>query len=217
MRRRAVFLNRDGVINRYLYNPNGAAEPPSSPAEFEIIAGAGEAIAALNRLGLPAIAVSNQPGIAHGALAPPVLDAINEAMRACLAWDNARLDAVLYCRHHPEALLPEYRSDCSCRMPRPGLLLRAAHERNINLAASFLIGAGAPEILAGLTAGVTTILVSPHHSTTRDELNACGAAPHTLVRDLEHAVSFIRDELGPFWHRPRPVITFPARTGPPRS
>jgi D-glycero-D-manno-heptose 1,7-bisphosphate phosphatase len=197
MKRPAVFFSRDGVLNAYVYDQNGTAEPPASPTQFQVVPGAGEAIAAFNRLGVPSIVVSNQPGIAYGTLTPTLLDGINEAMRTRFAWDNARLDAVLYCRHDPHGLLPEYRQHCECRMPRPGLLYRAAHERRLDLGASFLIGAAAPEILAGRAAGVTTILVSPH-LTVRDAYYTCGAAPHALVRDLDEAVAFIRSGLDPF-------------------
>jgi histidinol-phosphate phosphatase family protein len=213
MKRRAVFLGRDGLINRHVYNQHGAAEPPSRPGDFEVMPGAAEAIAALNRLCIPAIVVSNQPGIAHGTLCDSDLDTMNEAMRVRLAWNNARLDAVLYCRHHPAALLPQHRSECVCRLPRPGLLIRAAHERNLNLSASFFIASDAPEVLAGRAVGATTILVSPHRSSPPEQFLPCGAVPHALVRDLHDAVSFVRDALGPFWLRPRRVLAFASRIG----
>ena len=96
MKRRAVFLDRDGVINRYAYNSElGTVDSPAHPREFELLPGAAEAIAGFNQLGLPVIVVSNQPGIAKGKLSPSLLDAINEEMRIQLAREGARLDGVL--------------------------------------------------------------------------------------------------------------------------
>jgi D,D-heptose 1,7-bisphosphate phosphatase len=141
MKRLAVFLDRDGVINRYAYDPEfGTFDSPARAEHFELLPGAGEAIASLNRLNLPVIVVSNQPGIAHGKFTTSQLDAINEAMRLQLARSGARIDAVYYCRHHPDGAVAAYRADCDCRKPKPGMLLRAAGERNIDLQRSFLVG-----------------------------------------------------------------------------
>jgi D-sedoheptulose 7-phosphate isomerase len=192
MKRRAVFLDRDGVINRYAYNAElGTVDSPANPAEFALLPGAAEAIAQWNRLGLPVLVVSNQPGIAKGKLTPQLLDAIDCKMRGELALAGAHLDGVLYCRHHPEAVLPEYRSDCDCRKPKPGLLLRAAASWNVDLAGSFLVGDDVPDVLAGRAAGVTTLLLAPHRCTVCEEFAARGAVPAALVQDLPQAADFI--------------------------
>jgi D-sedoheptulose 7-phosphate isomerase len=196
MKGRAVFLDRDGVINRYAYNPEfGTVDSPARPAEFSLLPGAGEAIAELNRMNLPVIVVSNQPGIAKGKLSPPLLDAIDEEMRLQLARCGARLDAIYYCRHHPDAVCGEYRADCDCRKPKPGLLLRAAADRNLDLASCFLVGDGVSDILAGRAAGVSTLLLAPSRCTVCEEFSARGANPDALVRDLPLAVEAIRASL----------------------
>jgi len=177
-----VFLGRDGVINRYASSVSGA---PSSAAEFELFPGVGQAIRTLNRLGLPVVVVSNQPGIARGEFTAMALDAINEKMRAALEREGARTDAVLYCRHDPLGQVEAYRVGCECRIPKPGMLLRAARERNLNLSASFLVGAVAEEILTGRAAGVTTILLAPQRAGGGENLSDYTA------RDLREAVQII--------------------------
>jgi len=196
MKRSAVFLDRDGVINRYVYNSEfGTVDSPAHPGEFELVSGAAEAIAEINRMGLPVIVASNQPGIAKGKISSHTLDAINEEMRVQLAGSGARLDAVLYCRHHPEAVFDEYRRDCDCRKPKPGLLLRAASERSLDLSRSFFIGDDVPDVLAGRAAGVTTILLSPQRCAVCEEFRVRGAYPDRVASDLSRAVSIVRDHL----------------------
>lgn len=197
---RAVFLDRDGVINRYAYNADfGTVDSPARPEEFALLPGAAQAVAALNSLNLPVILISNQPGIAKGKLSPALLDAINEEMRAQLARCGARLDAVYYCRHHPEALVPEYRAACDCRKPKPGLLLRASAERNLDLASSFFVGDGVVDVLAGRAAGVVTLLLAPSRCTVCHEFALRGALPDFLARDLPHAVELIREKIADGW------------------
>ena len=192
MKKPAVFLDRDGVINQYAYNAElGIVDTPARPDEFKLLPGAGEAIAALNRLDLSVIVVSNQPGIAKGKMSPKLLDQINAEMCFQLAVAGARLDAVLYCRHHPEATVAEYRANCDCRKPKPGLLLRAALEHNLDLKESYFVGDDVSDVLAGRAAGVTTILLSPHRCTVCEEYSSRGAVPDLLVRDLGCAASAI--------------------------
>jgi D-glycero-D-manno-heptose 1,7-bisphosphate phosphatase len=192
MQNRAVFLDRDGVINRYSYDAeSGTFDSPASPAAFKILPGVGEAIASLNREHVPVIVVSNQPGIAQGKFSTAQLDAVNEEMRVQLAAFGAHLDAALYCRHHPEGLLPGYATACECRKPKPGLLLRAASERNIDLAHSFFIGDGVPDILAGRAARVKTVLIAGFRCTVCEEFAALGAVPDFVARDLNEAVRLI--------------------------
>jgi D-glycero-D-manno-heptose 1,7-bisphosphate phosphatase len=193
--KRAVFLDRDGVINRYHYNTEfGTVDSPATPEQFELLPGAAEAIAELNQRGLPVIVVSNQPGIAKGKFSPRILSAITLKMVKLLTDAGAHLDDVLYCTHHPAATIAEHRVDCDCRKPEPGLLRRAAREWNLDLAGSFVIGDGVDDILAGNAAGATTLLVAPRRYAVCEEFALRGARPHRLVADLKQAAHEI-DEI----------------------
>ncbi len=159
---RAVFLDRDGVINAAPYNAEeGKYDSPYTLADFRFLPGAKQAIRLLNQKGWLTVVVSNQPGIAKKKCSAPFLDALNERMRAGLAASGAHLDAIYYCLHHPQALVSELREACQCRKPRPGLLLAAAHDLNVDLTESYVIGDSLQDVEAGCTAGCKTILIRP--------------------------------------------------------
>ncbi len=167
--RRAVFLDRDGTINAMVRGPHdGRADSPATAEEFHLLPGAGDAVRALNEAGLLAVVVSNQPGIAKGRFGPSQLEAVTRKMHDDLARCGARLDAVFYCLHHPEAVREELRVACACRKPRPGLLLQGARALEIDLAGSYLVGDRITDIEAGAAAGCRTILIGRPHSDTAD-------------------------------------------------
>ena len=156
--RRAAFLDRDGVINAMWWDPDfGTVDSPANPEQFRLLAGVTQGIEMLRSMGLLVIVVSNQPGIAKGKMIPELLRGITEKMHVELARAGTKLDGVYYCLHHPEATLMEYRVICECRKPKPGLLLQAAKELNIDLAGSVMIGDGTTDIEAGRAAGCTTL------------------------------------------------------------
>ncbi len=144
--KRAVFLDRDGVLNR-LEHRDGRWRAPVTLAAFHPVPGAAEAVRRLQRAGFVCLVVTNQPEVARGGLDPAVLDAMHERLRR-----ETGVDAVYVCPH-PEA------DGCDCRKPRPGLLLRAAAEWSVDPAASFLVGDRWRDIDAGTAAGCTTVLV----------------------------------------------------------
>ena len=145
-KQRAVFLDRDGTINVYkgfLTNPD----------DFELIDGAAEAIKRINHSGYLTIVVSNQPVIARGDSTFEELKAIHEKMETELGKTGAFVDAIYYCPHHPdkgfEGERIDYKFDCQCRKPKPGLLLQAASEWNIDLTESYMIGDTERDVEAG--------------------------------------------------------------------
>jgi D-glycero-D-manno-heptose 1,7-bisphosphate phosphatase len=163
--KRAVFLDRDGVVNRTLWNPvEQIYDSPYRIEDFELLPKAAAAIRRLNEFGYLAVVVSNQPGIAKGKCNSDFLRSLTEIMHEQLAAESARLDAVYYCLHHPEAVVPEYRSVCGCRKPQAGLLLQAAQDLDIDIAASCMIGDQSRDIEAGQAAGCSTILISDRPS-----------------------------------------------------
>ena len=192
----AIFLDRDGVINKMVYHPNfGLVDSPANPDEFFLLAGVSQAVRQINEMSLPVIVISNQPGVAKRKFTEKLLEATTAKMHRVLAQDGARLDAVYYCLHHPEAQLPQYKSSCACRKPRPGLLLQAAQEWGISLEDSYFIGDGITDILAGQAAGTRTILIASRKPYLYEALAERNANPDYIVNDLNEAVKIIQTHI----------------------
>lgn len=143
---RAIFLDRDGVIceNR--------SDHVKSWQEFRFLPGVKESVAALSRLGLPIIVVTNQAAIGRGMVSTSVVEDIHQRMVAELATHGGRIDRVVYCPHHPK-------DNCNCRKPEPGMLWQVAEEMGIDLTCSYLVGDAAADLIAGQRAGCQTFLV----------------------------------------------------------
>jgi D-glycero-D-manno-heptose 1,7-bisphosphate phosphatase len=189
---RAIFLDRDGVINHMVYNPDyGLVDSPIRPSEFTLIPGVGEAIKQINEMGFLAIVVSNQPGIAKGKFSKALLDAITDKMHQTLNDQGAKLDGVYYCLHHPEAVLEEYRQNCDCRKPKPGLLKQAASEWDIDLLTSYFVGDGITDVAAGKAVETTCLYVGSRKEYILDEFHRKGIEPDYIVGSLLEAVRVI--------------------------
>jgi len=190
--RRAVFLDRDGVINAMWDDPeHGTVDSPLNPEQFRLLPRVGEAICLLRNEGFLCIVVSNQPIVAKGKSTPSLLDAITERMHSDLAKAGAKLDAVYYCLHHPQAVLEKYRSECECRKPKPGLLIKASRELDIDLARSYMIGDGLSDIEAGCQAGCTTILLGGGKCYVCKRMQTLNVMPDLIARDLFEAAELI--------------------------
>jgi mannose-1-phosphate guanylyltransferase/phosphomannomutase len=189
---RAVFLDRDGVINAALYNRvEGKLDTPYRLEDFKLLPGVARAIRAINEMGFLAVVVSNQPGVAKGKCDYAFLEAVDAELTTRLARQEAHLDAIYYCLHHPDAVDESLRVDCDCRKPKPGLLLRAAQELDIDLAGSFMLGDSPRDVEAGLAAGCRSILVDGHRAYFRLG-EAARMRPHWTARNLLSAVEIIR-------------------------
>lgn len=145
----AIFLDRDGVINRPLIRA-GKPHPPSSLSEFEILPGVSEACQALKEQGFVLVVATNQPDVGRGILARDAVEAIHR-------WILQRLpiERVMTCFHAGGA----YGEHCDCRKPRPGMLFKAAEELKIDLAKSFMIGDRWRDVDCGLNAGCKTVFI----------------------------------------------------------
>lgn len=156
-KQKAIFLDRDGTINKYVGFLRNIDE-------FELIDGVAEAIRKINESGYLTIVITNQPVIARGEVSFEELGVIHNKMETLLGKEGAYLDAIYFCPHHPnkgyEGERPELKFDCDCRKPKPGMLLKAAQDFNIDLAQSWMIGDGENDVKAGQNVGCKTVLLS---------------------------------------------------------
>ncbi len=172
---RAVFLDRDGVINKSMVR-SGKPYPPKNLTELEILPGVPEALQRLKKAGFALIVVSNQPDVARGTISRVDVEAINGALGRALPIDEFRV-----CYH-------DSGDRCSCRKPNPGMLLDAARERGLNLAESAMVGDRWADIEAGKRAGCKTYFIDYGYDEKRPETY------NYLVKSLWEAASVIVSE-----------------------
>ena len=155
-KQKAIFLDRDGTINKYVGFLRNIDE-------FELIDGVSEAIKKINMSTYLAIVITNQPVIARGEVTVDELDAIHNKMETLLGNDGAFVDAIYYCPHHPQkgfvGEIRELKVQCDCRKPKPGLFFKAAKDFNIDLSKSWMIGDDDNDVLAGESAGCKAIKI----------------------------------------------------------
>lgn len=149
---KAVFLDRDGVLIE-------DTDLLTEEAKLRVLAGVPEALITLRQAGFLLMVISNQPVVARGLITEAGVEQIHRALDARLQSAGAGIDRYYFCPHHPKATLPQYRMNCECRKPQPGMLLRAAQECGIDLAQSFCVGDRLTDIVAGAKAGCRTVLV----------------------------------------------------------
>jgi D-glycero-D-manno-heptose 1,7-bisphosphate phosphatase len=186
---RAVFLDRDGVINELVYHQEQEViDSPFTPGQFKLIPGVTEALKALHSAGYLTILVSNQPGIAKRHMTVKNFELIRQKMNSELNRDGAVLDGEYYCLHHPEAIVEKYRVACDCHKPLPGLLFRAAREKDIDLKQSWLIGDNLSDIQAGKAAGCRTILIGKMKCELCGLMSEKNVFPDKIVGNITEAV-----------------------------
>ena len=174
---RWVFLDRDGTIN-VKARPGEYVE---RPRDLVLLAGAGEAVARLNRAGVWTGLVTNQRGVARGSMSAADLDAVHARLGLLLAEHGARLDAIYSCTHESGA--------CACRKPEPGMLLQAREEHpGLDFARAAMVGDSLSDVQAGRSVGVRSVLISA--GANEQDAPAIALADH-VVPDLAHAVSLL--------------------------
>jgi D-glycero-D-manno-heptose 1,7-bisphosphate phosphatase len=179
----AVFLDRDGVINRKARE----GEYITSWEEMELLPGVAESIASLSRAGFWVIVVTNQRCVAKGLISEVGLTALHRQMRDALARQGARIDAIYYCPHDLESL-------CECRKPAPGMLIVAAQAHGIDLASSWMIGDSDSDIAAGKSAGCKTIQLVDNGGSVAHEPEHLRESRHTVAQSLQNAIGRILRE-----------------------
>jgi D-glycero-D-manno-heptose 1,7-bisphosphate phosphatase len=152
----AIFLDRDGVINRVILR-DGRPHPPGSLAALEILPGVEEALARLKEAGYGLVVVTNQPDVARGKTPRSLVDSINETLQRALPLDSIRT-----CFH-------DSADDCLCRKPKPGMLLAAAEEMDLDLSASYMVGDRWRDMEAGQRAGCRTFFIDYRYDEPRPE------------------------------------------------
>jgi D,D-heptose 1,7-bisphosphate phosphatase len=178
---RAVFLDRDGVIN--------ANADVVLAKDFNLLPGVADAVRLLNKNGYLAILVTNQPALAKGFLTSAELANTHKQMETLLGHHGAHLDGIYVCPHHPEkgfdGEVPTLKIDCSCRKPKPGLILQAQKDLNIDLASSWLVGDSERDILAGKAAGVRSIQIGSSIAKPFSSPDLLSAVTHILKQGEE--------------------------------
>lgn len=180
--RRAVFLDRDGVINRALVR-DGVSVPPATVDEIEVLPGVSEACVALRDAGYVVVVVTNQPDVARGTQRRETVEAINAALAERVRWDDLRV-----CYHDDE-------DHCACRKPAPGMLLAAAVDWQIDMSSSYIVGDRWKDIAAGQEAGCSTILVGGSGT------EAARVTPNFCAPNLAKAATVILERAQSTAHR----------------
>jgi len=189
MKQPAIFLDRDGTITDMVYYPEHAlVDSPCSPSQLVLIERTGTALRSFQNLGYKLILISNQPGIAKKHFTPEIHQQMVQRLEYLLSLEGVALTAQYYCLHHPQAKLAQYRLDCGCRKPKPGLLQQAAQEHNLSLGNSITIGDSLTDVLAGKRAGTKTILLTTLNSLITRLMADLGIEPSFIARNLLEAV-----------------------------
>jgi len=187
-KRKAVFLDRDGVINREVGDLRKVEQ-------FELLEGVAESIRKINKSEYLCIVITNQPGLAKGFYSFNTLAQIHNKMDSLLGRNGAFIDGLYYCPHHPEqgfpGEVPELKIECECRKPKPLLFFNAERDFNIDLAKSYFIGDRYIDVQAGKNAGTKTILVKTGFAGS--DRNSSSPQPDHYFDSLSEAVDFIME------------------------
>jgi len=177
----AIFLDRDGTLIR---NEHYGFDP----GRMQLLPGVIQGLQALQRIGYRFIVITNQSGIARGYFQERHLAAMHRRLRQILSAYGIRLDSIYYCPHHPDGQVSGFNIACGCRKPQPGMLHRAARERQVDLGRSWLVGDILNDVQAGNTAGCRTILIDLG---TEDMPTTPPRTPTYLAHDFLHAARLI--------------------------
>lgn len=189
---KAVFLDRDGVINERVHHQEwGIIDSPFTIEQFHLLPGVGEAIRNLREIRCKVILVSNQPGVAKGHMSWDTFEDIRDKMKEELLREQAYIDREYYCFHHPEAKVDSLRVDCECRKPKPGMLFQAARDLGVDLSQSWLIGDNITDIQTGENAGCLTIFLGKVKGEVGKMMEEKNVMPNLICQELAEASRII--------------------------
>ena len=187
MKKRAVFLDRDGTINRDVGYPNSYDMVEIYPYSFS-------AIRKINEAGFLSIVVTNQSGIGRGFIEEKNLFDIHRKLRIDFAKRKAIIDGIYHCPHYEQSEIPEYAKDCDCRKPKPGMAHQAVRDFHIDTTKSYMIGDKAEDILFGINIQATSILLmTGFGQKSLSRLKEAGIEPAYIAENLAEAVDWIMD------------------------
>ena len=187
MSKPAIFLDRDGTINEQVGYLNHIDR-------LWLLPGVAKAIRQLNEYPLPVFIVTNQAGAARGYFPEELVTKVNAKMEALLAEEGAHIDGLYYCPHLKGGKIAHLDVDCNCRKPKPGMLLQAAKEHNVDLKRSYVVGDRMGDVAFGQSVGAKGILVlTGYGKGERDYIG--GTTPDYIATDLQAAVDWIIKDL----------------------
>lgn len=185
MKKKAVFLDRDGTLNKDVGYPNSIEAIEIYPYSYQ-------AVSKINSAGLLVVVVTNQSGIGRGLIEEKNLRAIHQHMQNLFLRNHARLDGMYYCPHYLDAVNPAYRKDCSCRKPNTGMAIKAAEDLNVTLQGSYMVGDKMEDIQFGLNIEAVPVLCLTGHGTqTLRTLTEKRINPAFVAQDLLEATEWI--------------------------
>ncbi|MCX6705198.1 MAG: HAD family hydrolase [Candidatus Woesebacteria bacterium] len=190
---KALFLDRDGVINKMVKYDNGW-DSPQNPNGVKLVNGTEKIISWANKNNILVVEISNQPGVAKGKMTQTMSDDVEKQIHLLLKKRGAVIDKVYFCPHHPEAVIPEFKKVCNCRKPKPGLLLRATKELKIDLTKSIMLGDKAGDVEAGKKAGCKTIIFI-HNEDAKNKVDESKKVKADYkISKISDAINLIREE-----------------------
>lgn len=182
----AVFIDRDGTISEEVGYVNHVSR-------LKLLKNTAAAIKLFNESGIFTVVATNQAGVARGYFDEPMILRVHEKMQMDLAREGARIDAIYYCPHHPSVGPEAYRVDCNCRKPKPGMILQARDEHDIDLARSYMVGDKISDVVFGKKLGLTSVMVLTGYGLGEYEHQRQDwkVTPDYLAEDLLAAAHFI--------------------------
>ena len=195
--KKAIFLDRDGIINELIYFPEvGVVDTPMNAGQVKLTFGIDQLIRQAKKLGYLIIVISNQPAIGLNKITDKEFNLIDKKIHNLLLKKDAKPDVFYYCFHHPYAKLAKYRQECTCRKPKIGLFLKAVKQFDIDINKSWMVGDGVDDIKAGKNAGCKTILLANINSTENlriIEQQLGGIKPDFIIKKLPEALNIINN------------------------